>query len=65
MEVNLYTKKDFKSSEIGSLYEKQFLIFNEVKTNLKLKFSLQNSLQSFESLLVTWCDRLPIYGNLK
>ena len=26
---NLYTRKDFKSSGTGSLYEKQFLILNE------------------------------------
>ena len=29
-----------------------------------LKFSLQNPLQSFESLFLIWCERLPIYGNL-
>ena len=29
-----------------------------------LRFSLQNSLQSFESLFLIWCERLPIYGNL-
>ena len=29
-----------------------------------LKFSSQNSLQSFESLFLIWCERLPIYGNL-
>ena len=38
-----------KSLGIGSLYEKQFSILNELKTSLMLKFSLQNSLQSFES----------------
>ena len=27
--LNLYTGKDFKSSGIGSLYEKQLLIFNK------------------------------------
>ena len=63
-EVNLYTRKDFKSSGTGSLYEKQFLILNELKNNLKLKFSLQNSLQSFEILFLKWCERLLIYGNL-
>ena len=31
---NLYTTKNFKSSGMGSLYEKQFLILNELKTNL-------------------------------
>ena len=31
--VNLYTRKDFKSSGIASLYEKTFLILNEVKTS--------------------------------
>ena len=61
----LYTKKDFKSSWIGSLYEKQFLISNEVKTSLMLKCSLQNSLLNFESLFLIWCDICPIYGNLK
>ena len=42
-QVNLYTRKDFKSSGIESLYEKQFLILNKVKTSLMLTFSLQNS----------------------
>ena len=37
-------------SGIWSLYEKQSLILNELKTSLMLKFSLQKSLQSFESL---------------
>ena len=27
-----------------------------------LQFSLQNSSQSFKSLLLIWCERLPIYG---
>ena len=63
-QVNLYTRKHFKSSRIRSLYEK-CLIVNELKTNLILKFSLQNSLQSFEILFLIWCERLPIYGNLK
>ena len=35
------------------------------KTSLMLKFSLQNSLQHFESLFLMWCERLLIYGNLK
>ena len=30
-----------------------------------LTFSSQNSLQSFVSLFLIWCDRLLIYGNLK
>ena len=30
-----------------------------------LTFPSQNSLQSFESLFLIWCHRLPIYGNLK
>ena len=51
-QVNLHTRKDFKSLGIGSLYEKQFLILNELKTSLTLKFSLQNFLQSFESLFL-------------
>ena len=63
-QVNLYTRKDFKSSGIGSLYEKEFLILNELKTSLMLKFSLQNSLQSFESLFLIWHERLPIYDYL-
>ena len=63
--MNLYTRKDFKSSGIGSLFEKELLVLNELKTSLMLKFSLQNSLQSFESLFLIWCERLPIYGNLK
>ena len=40
------------------------LILNEVRTSLMLTFSLQNSLQSFESLFLIRCDRLPIYGKL-
>ena len=64
-QVNFYTKKDFKSLEIGSLYEKEFLILNELETRLVLKFSLENSLQSFESFILIWCERLLIYGNLK
>ena len=64
-QVILYTRKDSKSSGIGSLYEKQFLILNEVKTSLMLTFSLQNYLQSFKNLFLTWCDMLPIYDNLK
>ena len=44
----LNTMKDYKSSGTGSLYEKKILILNELKTNLKLKFSLQKSLQSFD-----------------
>ena len=59
-QVNFYTRKDFKSSRIGSLYEKWFLFLNEVKTSLMLKFSLQNPLQSFESLFLwpCWVDFL-------
>ena len=34
-------------------------------SSLILTFSLQNSLQIFENLFLIWCDRLPIYGNLK
>ena len=64
-QVNFYTKKDFKSLEIGSLYEKEFLILNELETRLVLKFSLEKSLQSFESFILIWCERLLIYGNLK
>ena len=30
-QVNLYTRKDFKSSGIRSLNEKQFLILNELE----------------------------------
>ena len=36
-----------------------------LKTSPMLKFSLQNSSQSFEILYLIWCERLPIYGNLK
>ena len=62
---NLYTRKEFKSSGIGSLYEKLFLILNGLKTSLMLKFPLQNSLPSFESLFLIWCERLLIYDNSK
>ena len=58
-QVPLYTRKDLKSSGIGSLYEKQFLILNELKTSLMINFSLQNS---FESLILIWKERLPVYG---
>ena len=54
-----------KSLEIGSLYEKESLNLNELKTSLMLKFSSQNCLQSFERFILTWCERLSIYGNLK
>ena len=63
-QVNLYTRKDFKSLGVGSLYEKCFLPLNELKTSLILNFSLQKSLQSFKSFTLIWCERLPIYGNL-
>ena len=33
-----------KSSGVAYLYEKQFLILNELKTSLILKFPLKNSL---------------------
>ena len=46
----LYTRKDFKSLVIGSLYEKLFLILNKVKTSLMLKFSLK-----------TLCKVLKVY----
>ena len=65
MKINLCTRKDFKALGIGSLYEKLFLILNELKTSLMISFYLQNSLQSFESSFLIWCERLPIYGNLK
>ena len=47
-DVNLCTRKDVRSSEIGSLQEKLFLVLNELKTSLMSKFSLQNSLQSLK-----------------
>ena len=37
---------------------------NELKISLMLKFSLRNSLENFESFILIWCERLPIYGNL-
>ena len=48
-QVNLYTRKDFKSSR--NLYEKYILILKKVKTSLMLNFSLQNCLESFESFI--------------
>ena len=63
--VKLYSRKDVKSSGIGSLYENSFLILNELKTSSMLKFFLQNFLQSFNSLLLMWCGWLLICGNLK
>ena len=62
-QVNLYTRQNCKLPGIGSLCEQYFLILNETKTRLMLTLSLQNSLHGFTSLLLTWCDRLPIYGN--
>ena len=59
------TRKDFKSLGIEFLYEKKKLILNELKTSLMLKLSLQNPLESFESLFLIWCERLRIYDNLK
>ena len=64
-QVNLNTRKDFKLLGIGSLNEKLFLILNELKISIMLKFSLQNSLESLESLFLIRCERLPICGNLK
>ena len=61
-------RKDFKSSGIfiwRCIYETWFLILNELKTSLMLKFSLPKFLQSFESLFLIWYERLLIYGNLK
>ena len=54
-----------KSSEIGSIYEKWLLFLNELKAGLMLKFSLLNSLESFENLSLVWCESFPIYGDLK
>ena len=45
--------------------KKIILVLNELKTSLMLKVSLQNPLQIFESFILIWCKRLPIYGNLK
>ena len=56
-QVNVYTRKDFKSSGIGSLCENRFLILNELKTNLK--FSLWNSLQSLGSLFICLLWKIP------
>ena len=63
--VKLYTRKDFKLLGIGSLYGKKKFILNELKASLRLKLSLQNSLESFESFIFIWCVKLPIYGNFK
>ena len=55
---NLYTKKDLKSSGIGSSYEKLFLISNELKIDLMIIFSLQDSLQSFESFYLIFVQKV-------
>ena len=55
---NLYTKKDLKSSGIGSSYEKSFLISNELKIDLMIIFSLQDSLQSFESFYLIFVQKV-------
>ena len=57
--------KTSNHQELGLYLKTNFLILNEWKTRLMLTFSLENSLQSFESLFSIWCDRLPIYGTLK
>ena len=57
--------KTSNHQELGLYLKNNFLILNERKTRLMLTFSLENSLQSFESLFSIWCDRLPIYGTLK
>ena len=44
--------------DLGLYMKKKLLILNELKASLMLKFSLQ-------SLFLIWCERLPIYGNLK
>ena len=67
-QVNFYTRKDFKSLGIGYLYEKQFLILNELKTSLMLKLSLQDFLQIFEKIFLMWFERLPrifIFGKIE
>ena len=45
---NLYTRKDLKYLGIGSLFVKQFLILNQLKTSLMITLSLQTFLESFE-----------------
>ena len=47
--VILYTKNNFKSPGIESLYQKKVSILSKLKTSLMLKYSLQNSLQSLKS----------------
>ena len=37
--LNLYTRKDFQSLAIWSLYKKEFLICKELETNMVLKLS--------------------------
>ena len=49
----------------GFIWKKIIFFLNEWETSLMLKFSLQNSLPSFESLFWIWCEKLPIYSNLK
>ena len=58
-------KESFKPLGIGSSYEKQFLILNELKASFMLKFFLQNTLESCEIIFLIWYERLSIYGNLK
>ena len=41
---------------IRNYLKKESLNLNELKTSLMLKFSLQNSLQSFECLYLIWCE---------
>ena len=54
-QVNLYTRKDLRSSRIGSLNEKLIFILNELKTSLMLlKLSFQSPLESFKSLFLMW-----------
>ena len=64
-QVNLYSRKDFKSLQSVSLYEEGFLILNKLKISLMLRFSLQNCLQSFKKLFLIWGERVPKYVNSK
>ena len=67
-QLNVCTRKDFKSSVIGSLYIKKiFWILNELKINVK-KFNVKFFITKFFAKLhfiLTWPETLLVCANLK
>ena len=50
-QVNLYSRKYFKSLGTGSLHEKKFLILSELKNSLILNFFFTNLFAKFQKLI--------------